>query len=404
MIGMRTPRTRTIVLLTAPVVLVGVLAVLFAPEPITVESSRVTRGPMTVTVASEGKTRVKDLYEVAAPLGGRLLRIAIRAGDKVVANDTLIGTIEPPQPQFHDARSRAELEAKARAAEALHALAEADLVRAQADLEFARAEVVRKKNLSTTGAESQRSYEQAERDLKIRDAALVVAEKTIKQRKSEMESAKASLMTPGHNGRGETEAWIEIRSPVSGRVLNVLKESETIVAAGMPLIQVGDPAKLEVMLEMLSEDAVKVREGASARLEGWGGERLNGRVRRVEPFGFTKVSALGVEEQRVRVLLDFTDPVEAWRALGHGYRINAKIVIWEGANVVKLPIGALFRHGSNWATYVVRGGITELRMLTVGHLNDTEAEILNGVTEGEIVILHPSDRVTAGIPVRARGA
>jgi HlyD family secretion protein len=391
-----------ILYLSAPVVLAGALAILFAPSPMIIDTGAVTRGPMTVTVASEGKTRVKDLYEVAAPLNGKLLRIGIKAGDKVVADDTVVATIEPPQPQFHDIRARADLEAKVRTAEATREVAKADVERVRADLEFARSEVERKKSLSQSGVESIRGLQQSDRDVKMREAALIVAQKALKQRESELESAKAMLIVPGANGRAETDPWVEVRSPVSGRVLNVLKESETIVSAGMPLIAIGDPAKIEVMLEMLSEDAVKVREGATAKLEGWGGEQLNGRVRRVEPFGFTKISALGIEEQRVRVLLDFTDPIEVWSTLGHGYRINAKIVVWEGAEVLKLPVGALFRHGNNWAVYVVKSGLAERRQITIGHLNDVEAEILSGLAAGDQVILHPSDRVTDGALVQAR--
>jgi HlyD family secretion protein len=172
----------------------------------------------------------------------------------------------------------------------------------------------------------------------------------------------------------------------------------------MPIMQLGDPSKLEVMLEMLSEDAVEVHEGATATLERWGGKPLKARVRRVEPFGYTKISALGIEEQRVRVLLDFIDPPESWQSLGHGYRVNAKIVVWEGHNILKLPVGALFRQGSEWVTYVINGHFVELRHVSVGHFNDTEVEVLNGVSEGDLVVLNPSDRISAGVPVQGRNS
>lgn len=400
---MRLLRIRSLVAIGAAALLIGLLVVLFSPDPIAVDVARAGHGPMVVTVSSEGKTRVKEQYEVDAPLAGRLLRLNLKAGDKVVAGETIIGIINPPQPQFHDSRLKTELEAKAHAAKAAHAVALADLERVKADFEFAKREQDRNNALSKIGAVSERILQQSERDAKVREAALLVAENIVKQRASELESAKASLVAP--NVIDEplvAPPSVEVRAPVSGRVLNVLRENESIVSPGMPLIQLGDVTKLEVMLEMLSEDSVKVHEAASAKLEGWGGEQLNARVRRVEPFGFTKISALGIEEQRVRVLLDFTDSPETWQMLGHGYRVNAKIVVWKDDNVLKVPIGALFRDGNRWATYVIFNNSAQLRHLEVGHLTETDAEILDGLADGAQVILHPSDRITSGIPIKVR--
>ena len=403
---MRAPRSRAVIGFAATVLLIGVLAVLFAPSPNEVELTRTARGAMTVSVSSDGKTQVKENYEVTAPIAGRLLRIEIKAGDPVVGGQTVVAMIEPPQPQFHDARSQAELEAKVRVATALHALAKADLERAKAEFEFAQTDLMRNRTLSTKGAISARALEQSELDAKTRGAALLVAQNTLEQRASELESAKASLISPQLQFpiAEASKRYIQVRAPVSGRVLNVLRESETVVTAGMPLITLGDPRQLEVVLEMLSEDAVKVREGATAMLEGWGGEKLNARVRRVEPYGYTKVSALGIEEQRVKVRLDFTDPPEKWQSLGHGYRVNAKIAVWKGDDVIKLPMGALFRDGSNWAAYTVTAdNLAQLKHITVGHLNDQEAEVLDGLAEGDPVILHPSDRIANGVPVKPKG-
>jgi HlyD family secretion protein len=376
--------------------------VLFAPDPIAVDTALARHGPIIVTVSSEGRTRVKEQYEVAAPLAGRLLRVGLKAGDSVVAGETIIGTIEPPQPQFHDSRLSAELEAKVRAADAARALALADLERAKADFQFAKREYERNRSLSTIGAIADRMLQQSERDAKMREAAVTVAESVVKQRVSELESARASLGVPSGTDGALIGHNVEVRAPVSGRVLNVLKESESIVSPGMPLIQLGDVTKLEVMLEMLSEDAVKVREGASATLEGWGGKQLNAQVRRIEPSGFTKVSALGIEEQRVRVLLDFTDPPETWQTLGNGYRVNAKIVIWNHDNVLKVPMGGLFRDGNRWACFVITDNSAQLRHLEIGHFTDTEAEVVDGLADGASVILHPSDRISGGTPVKSR--
>jgi HlyD family secretion protein len=387
---------------SAAILLFGTVFYLFRPQPVSVDLVSATRGPMSVTVLSEGKTRVADHYEVVAPLGGRLLRVAIKAGDVVVANRTLIAAIEPPQPQFNDIRSRASLEAKVHAAEALYALAEAEIEHAQARHTFALADLIRSRSLTARGATSARSLEQAELEVKTQRAALNVAEKTRVQRQYELESANAALIDPSATTGASGQTCIEVRSPVDGRVLNVLRESETIVAPGMALVEIGDPARLEVVLEMLSEDAVKVREGAAAALEGWGGERLQARVQRIEPFGYTKISALGIEEQRVRVRLDFLDPPQAWRSLGHGYRVSARIVTWEKADVTRVAAGALFREGNRWAVYTVVNSAAQMRHVVVGHMNGLEAEVLEGLSPGNQVILHPSDRISTGVPVTAR--
>lgn len=399
---MRRRGLRGLLFTAAGAVAILLLAVLFAPTPISVDSAAVRRGDMIVTVSAEGKTRVKEQYELVAPIAGKLLRLTLKAGDPVIANETVVFTIEPPQPQFHDSRSNAELEAKLRAAEAAHDHAAAELERAKADNEFAKREMERAKDLSHIGAVSDRVLQQTERDAKVREAAVQVAENIVKQRVSEVELARASLTGPGSLEGPNTVHALEVRSPINGRVLNVLKESEMIVNPGMPIVQLGDIGNLEVMLEMLSEDAVKVQEGAKASLEGWGGQGLTAKVRRVEPAGFTKISALGIEEQRVRVLLDFLDPPSQWQPLGAGYRISAKIGVWSAEGVLKVPLGGLFRDGNRWACYLIRNGAAELVHLTIGHLNDAEAEVLEGAKEGDLVILHPSDRIAGGIPVRSR--
>jgi HlyD family secretion protein len=193
-----------------------------------------------------------------------------------------------------------------------------------------------------------------------------------------------------------------VRSPVSGYVLDVAQESETIVTPGQRIMLVGDVTDIEVMLEMLSEDAVKAKPGMDALIEGWGGMPLHGRVRLVEPFSYTKISALGIEEQRVHVLIDFTDPREKWQAMGHGYRVTGRIITWVGHDVLKLPMGALFRDGSRWAVYTIEDGVARRRYVELGHINEAEAEVLSGVTTGAKVILHPSDRIAEGVPVRVR--
>lgn len=375
----RRPRAPRLVALLIVLLIAGLIAILFAPQPLPVDIASAALGPMRVTVSSEGVARIKEPYEVSAPLAGRLLRIPFKAGDRVKSGD-VVAVIQPQPPQFNDMRSKAELEAKVRVAEAQYALAQADVARVKAQHAFALSDLNRNQLLEAKGIAARRTLEQADLEEKARQAAVVVAEKLVVQRAAELEAAKALLVQPDPGGQAGPDDDVPVRSPVDGAVLKVLKESETIVNAGMPVIQIGDVADLEVELEMLSKNAVKVREGAQALLEGWGGKILNGRVRRVEPFGYTKVSALGIEEQRVHVKVDFTDPREAWQHVGHGYRMNAQIVVWAADNVLKLPMGALFRDGNQWTVFTLgNNGVAHKRLVTVGHLNDTEAEIITGL-------------------------
>jgi HlyD family secretion protein len=399
----RRPRAHRVIPLLIVLLIAGLVAILFAPQPLPVDVARVASGPMRVTVSSEGQTRVKERYEVAAPVAGRLLRIPFKAGDRVRSGD-VVAVIQPQPPQFNDVRSKAELEAKVRVAEAQYALAQADMARVKAQHDFAVTELNRNRVLQAKGVAAQRTLEQSESEEKSRQTEVIVAEKVVAQRAAELEAAKAMLIQPGPGGQAAPGDTVAVHAPVDGAILKVVKESETIVTAGMPVVEIGNVADLEVELEMLSKDAVKVREGAQALLEGWGGETLNGRVRRVEPFGYTKVSALGIEEQRVHVKIDFTDPREEWQHVGHGYRMNAQVVVWQADNVLKLPMGALFRDGNEWTVFTLGDdGAAHKKRVTVGHLNDTEAEVIAGVSENERVILHPSDRVAEGTFAAPRG-
>jgi HlyD family secretion protein len=384
------------------VLLLALLVVLFSPSPQPVDLASAVRGDMAVTVSSEGKTRVKQEYAITAPLGGRLLRVLLKAGDQVTANETLIATIEPPPPQFNDVRSQTEIQAKVHAAESALAQAKVELERTRSQLEFAEADVVRYRDLAARGVTPARSMEQYTLEADVRRKALQIAQRAVDQKTSELQQITASLMGPANGQMADQQRPIEVRSPITGRVLNVLQESETVVQPGQVILTMGDPQQIEVMLEMLSEDAVKVHEGDNATLEGWGGLPLHMRVRRIEPFGYTKISALGIEEQRVHVLLDFTDPPERWVTLGHGYRVVGKIQIWDGKQVLKLPMGALFRDEARWAVYKVEDGMARLQHVELGHLNETEAEVLGGIAPGDQVILHPSDRIADGVPVRTR--
>ena len=386
------------------VILAAALVYAFRPQAIPVDLAVIERGMLTVTIDGDGQTRVREVYAVSAPVPGRVLRIERHVGDEVIANKTLLATIEPGDPAFLDRRAHAQAESAIKAAEAAFALAEAEEARALAELDFAQAELKRAEELSKRGNISQRDLDRAKLELRTRSAALSTAKASIEMRRFELETARAALIQPGEGGGegGEQACCVDVYSPVDGRILRVIHESEGVVAAGTWLVELGNPADLEIVVDLLSGDAVRVREGAEVMIEDWGGGTLTGRVRQVEPFAFTKVSALGIEEQRVNVIIDFTEPPEKWQGLGHGYRVDAHILDWRGEDVLKLPLGGLFRDGESWAVFVAEDGLAKLRHIEIGHGNGREAEVLEGLAEGEAVILHPGDRISDGVRIVSR--
>lgn len=406
---MRAKWGRRLAMSTIGLGLAAALAYAFRPQPVPVDFAEVTRGTLTVTVDDEGRTRVREKYVVSAPVAGRVKRIEIDPGDWVVAGETVLTNIQPTEPAFLDLRSETRARAAVKAAEAALALARAEVTRAEAELDFARSEWTRAKSLADRGTISASALDRAALEVRTREAALATAKASLRVRKFELETAKAALITPGDEkvaaaGGGEG-CCVPVRAPVSGRVLRVLHQSESVVAAGTPLMVIGDPRDLEVVVELLSTDAVRIAEGAEAVIEGWGGAApLAGRVRRIEPYGFTKVSALGIEEQRVNVVIDFVDPPERWRPLGHGYRVDVRIVTWRGDDVLKVPTSALFRDRDEWVVFALAKGRAALRRVRIGHANDREAELLEGLDEGALVVLHPSDRIKDGTLIVSRDA
>jgi len=383
--------------------LVAGIVYAFWPQPVPVDLGEVSRGALQVTVDEEGETRVKDVYHVSAPLGGRLLRIEGEAGDRVEAGETILAVIQPADPTFLDVRSLSEREALVKAAEAARALAEAEVERSRAEVDFAESDLKRTERLFDRGNVSKRKLESDELEVKTRRAALTSSEAALRVKEFELETARAALISPvspHFEGDGTDETCcVEVRAPVGGRILKVIQESESIIESGAPLLEIGDPRSLEIVVDLLSADAVKVVDGAPVLIEGWGGQVLEGRVRRIEPYGFTKVSALGIEEQRVNVIIDFVDPPETWRRLGHGYRVEIRIVVWQDDDVLRIPIAALFREGDAWATFVASDGLVEKRQIAIGQRNSLAAQVLDGLSEGERVVLHPSDRISDGIRV-----
>ncbi len=383
-----------------------VAAIVYAlwPKPIPVDFDSVVRGPMEVTVDEEGKTRIKERYVVSAPLAGRLRRIELKAGDRVEAGKTLLAVIEPSDPALLDVRSQAEAVARVKAAEASASQAGPNLERAKTALEFAQSDHRRIRQLRERGGSTQQDEENAELLVRTRTEELKSAQFAEQIANYELELAKAALVHTRPDGQSTSEPTnFEIRSPIDGRVLRVLEESAGIVAPGKGLVTVGDPRDLEVETDVLSSDSVAIKPGAPVRFEHWGGDYpLHGIVRLIEPAGFTKISALGVEEQRVWVLADFIDPLPKREALGDGYRVEARIVTWQANDVLKVPASALFRQGDDWAVFCDSGGRARQTHVKIGRNNGIEAEVLDGLSEGDVVIAHPGDKVVDGIAIRQR--
>jgi HlyD family secretion protein len=384
--------------------LVASLVYAFRPQPVLVDLASVVRGPMVVTVDDEGETRVRDVFVLSAPVSGRTLRIDAEVGDVVVADQTIVAEIEPRDPAFLDVRGEAQARAALRAAEASKDLAAAELVEAEAEFEFAETELVRSRRLRKAETISERALDEAERRYKTAQAAVATARARLQVSAFELERAQAQLVSPVHTQAAQGACdCVPLLAPVNGRILRILRKSEGVVEAGAPLVEIGDPEDLEIVVDFLSSDAVKIVTGQRVIIEEWGGgAALSGRVRLVEPFGYTKVSALGIEEQRVNVIMDFTSPPAEWQRLGHGYQLEVRVVLWEGTDVRKVPLTALFRNGGAWAVFLEEDGRAELRVVEVGRRTGREAEIVDGLEAGDRVVVSPSDRITDDVRIRSR--
>jgi len=381
----------------------ALLAVGFWPSAVPVDLAPAEKGTLRVTVDEEGETRVRERFLVSAPVAGRVLRIELEPGDPVRRGESVVATFLPAAPVPLDARSRAEAEAAVSAARAGLGGARAERERAQAALGLAESELARHRELAGQRIVSRQALEAKEAEARAAEEARRAAEFAVASAEHQLEMARARLLQAA-GGAGAGQA-LTLRAPIDGVVFKRLRESESVVPAGEPLLEIGDPRQLEIVSDVLSTDAVKVRPGSLVLLEHWGGDHLlRARVRRVEPSGFMKVSALGVEEQRVNVVMDFEDPLEAWAALGDGYRVEVRIVVWEGDGVLKVPTSSLFRRGEDWAVFAVDDGRAELRAVTVGRRNGTEAEVRAGLLEGERVVLHPSDTLANGSRVTPRAS
>ena len=311
--------------------------------------------------------------------------------------------MQPASPGFVDIRSREELQKAVAAADAAMKEEEAEIRRLQAALDFSTTELRRTEALARTQTASVQALDRARYDAATNEAALASAKAQLEMRSSVRESLAARLLDPSSTVLpSKSVCCVQIRSPVTGRILKIIQESEAVVPAGAPLIEVGDPLDLEIVADLLSTDAVQIKEGAPVRIDGWGGPPLRGQVTRIDPAGFLKVSALGIEEQRVHVTIDLVDPPQAWLRLGHDFRVIVHVTVWAGENVLAVPIGALFRQGDDWVVFTVSDGRARVTPVKVGHRNNRQAEILDGISEGTQVVLHPSDRVRDGIAIAQR--
>lgn len=364
-------------------VLAGLIVLGFWPKPVPVETAPVERGTIQAAVSEEGKTRIVQRYTVSAPVPGQLRRIPFKAGAIVQAGETVLAIIDPPAPAMLDARTRALAEARAETARA-------NLARAKAARHFAASELKRVETLHAEKAVSVQELEQAQ----WRETA---AAKELAAAESALREAEAELAEFAMAESGAARLPVEIRSPVSGQVLRVFEESSRAVAAGTPLLEIGDPREIEVVIEVLSRDGAAIRRGARVQLHQWGGPQpLEAVVRLVEPSAFTKVSALGVEEQRVNAIADIVTPPEQRPGLGDAFRVEARIVMQERTNTLKAASGALFRKEGGWAAFVVQEGRAKLRKVSIGLASGAETEIAGGLQEGEILVLYPGDRVRDG--------
>ncbi len=391
-------------LIVIALIILVVLAVIygFIPRPVSVDTEVVTKGDMMVTVVEEGKTRVVDRFDISAPVPGYARRIEFKVGDAVKRGQE-VAELEPLRSGMLDPRSRAASQARLEAAESSLESAREEASASRAESELAKTEFERVAELYERRFASKDEFDRAKASLDNAAARLRSAEFSVDVAKYQVEEARTALRFSTAENGSKGLGKVSVRSPVNGSVLQVHHKSEGVVDAAQPLMTVGNPNALEVEVDVLSDDAVRIKPGMRVLLERWGGdEPLEARVRTIEPSGFTKVSSLGVEEQRVLVISDFTSSPQLWERLGDGYRVEAKFIIWEGSDILQVPESALFRHEKGWSAFVIKDGKARRRPMEVGHRGGLVAEVISGLNEGDMVITHPDDSIEDGTRVRPR--
>lgn len=386
-----THRRKRVMVVAFVVIAVGLVAWWLRPAPVLVETARVTRGPLQVTVDEEGITRVRQRYVIAAPVTGWLGRMTLKEGDSV-RTGAVVARVDP---SLLDPRGRELAMADLQAAEDAASQARAQVAQARAAAEQSVRDLARIRQLAPGRFASPSDIEQAEATQRARQAELEGAVYRAQQLQHDVERAKAAVREPGARGTPS----MSIHSPTGGRVLRILEPDQRVIAAGTPIVEVGDPRDLEVVIDVLSTEAVQVQSGAAVRIDAWGGDSsLAGRVRRIEPSAFTKTSALGIDEQRVNIIADILDPPPA---LGDRFRVDAHIVVWDASDVLAVPVGALFREGATWKVFVVERGRARARTVVIGHRGANDAQVLSGLAAGDTVAVHPSDQIADGVRVRS---
>ena len=394
-------RAKIGMLATAALVAAG-LVIGFMPRAVPVDVAEVKRAPLTVTVEEEGKTRVRERYLVSAPVAGYARRIDLKAGAAVAAGQVL-AVIEPARSVALDPRTRVQAQAQVSAAQAALAAAEENARAAAAAAQLAQQERVRAESLRQSNFVSAQALDAARTAETRARAAEQAAQYAVRVARFDLETARAAAASAAQLQRGGAAEALQVQAPVAARVLRVQHESEGPVAAGQSLLEIGNPESLEAEVEVLSTDAVKITSGSKVILDRWGGDSpIEGRVRVVEPGGFTKISALGVEEQRVRVIVDFTSPREAWARLGDGYRVEARFVLWQGKDVLQLPSSALFRNGEGWAAFRLEGSRARLTPVEIGQRAGLATQVLSGLKAGDRVVAHPDETIREGVRVKPR--
>jgi len=370
----------------------------FSPRAIDVDIVTAERGAMSVSVREEGETRIHDVFEISAPVGGTLERISMEAGDCVYEGLTVVAVIKPAPAPMLDSRTEEQLRAAVEASVAAVSADEAELDRVRAELTRAEADARRYRELVPSGAAPRQTLDRAEAEEATLRASERAAEAGLAMRRQELAAARAALRPSGTSGDGDL---VDVIAPIDGVLLRRLRQSEGPVLQGAPLIEVGDPDEIEIIADLLSEDAVRISVGDDVLISDWGGPDLEGRVRRVEPFAFTKVSALGIEEQRVNVVIDLS-PDQPISRLGHGYRVDVAVEVWADEDVLTIPMTALFKQDRAWSVYRLENGRARLRTVEIGQMNGETAEVRAGLEEGDRLVEHPSNRVEDGVRVKAR--
>ncbi len=384
-------------------VIIGILiasVMAFIPEPVEVETSKVFEGTLRVSVQEDGKTRIREKYVVSSPVAGRLSRIELKPGDDICGDGNMIALIMPADPTMLDARSQAQAEARVEQARAALNRSQANSEQMQINHELSQSKYERAERLMESKAISQNEYDSARSEFLANTQAVRTTKFDSEIAEFELKMAEAAMLQFSDD-EGPIVEPFEVTSPISGTVLRVFQESATVVGVGTPLIEIGDPQNLEIEIDVLSTDAVRIQPYAELTIEHWGGgEPLKGNVRTVEPAAFTKVSSLGVEEQRVNVIADFREPKEQLASLGDGYRVEARVTINELKNVLMVPNSALFRYQRKWHVFTIVDGVAQMKAVDIGAQNESHTQILTGLEQRDEVIIYPSDQIRVGVKVR----